>query len=66
MLFRSADDSRARNVLLVVLALVAVVAALWFTGLLDSVLPRRLQRQPPAACALRAPQAESPVSAVSP
>ncbi|HOM58323.1 MAG TPA: hypothetical protein P5125_02125 [Kiritimatiellia bacterium] len=61
-----ADDSRARNVLLAVLALVAVVAALWFTGLLDSVLPRRLQRQPPAACALRAPQAESPVSAVSP
>lgn len=61
-----ADDSRARTLLLAVLALAAVTAALWFAGLLDPVLPRRLQRHPPAACALRVPQAEHPAPAVSP
>lgn len=39
-----ADDNTTRNRVIAVLILVAVAAALWFAGLLDSVLPCSLKR----------------------
>lgn len=44
-----ADDNSVRNRVIALLILVAVVAALWFAGLLDSVLPGSMKRTPPAA-----------------
>jgi len=43
-----ADDHTVRNTLLAVLALLALAAALWFAGLLDSVCPDSLKRRPAA------------------
>ena len=39
-----ADDNTVRNRVIAILVLVAVLAALWFAGLLDSVLPGSMKR----------------------
>ncbi len=44
-----ADDNSVRNRFIAILILVAVVAILWFAGLLDSVMPGPMKRHPPAA-----------------
>jgi len=41
-----ADDNTARNRVIVFLLLVVLTTALWFAGLLDSVLPDSMQRNP--------------------
>jgi len=48
-----ADDNSVRNRIIAILVLVAAAAALWFAGLLDSVLPGSMKRnQAAAACTL--------------
>ena len=58
-----ADDNATRNIIITVLVLVAVVAGLWFTGILDPALPGCLKRQKPAC---PAPTAEASVAPVAP
>ncbi len=51
-----ADDTLMRNTVIAVLALAAVLAALWFAGVLDRALPGCMKRHPPA-CAVSDPHA---------
>ncbi len=47
-----ADDNSVRNRVIMILVLVAVAAALWFAGLLDSALPGPMKRNQAVACSV--------------
>lgn len=59
-----ADDTSTRNTIIAVLVLAAVLAGLWFAGVLDHALPGCMKRHPPA-CAIPAAQAPAVPAAPS-
>jgi len=54
-----ADDTSTRNTVITLLALAAIVAALWLAGVLDHALPGCLKRERPA-CTV--PTVEAPAT----
>jgi len=59
-----ADEHSTRDALITLLVIAAVLAGLWFAGLLDGALPPCLKRHPPACAA--APAVRAPATPATP